>query len=73
LNDTLRPQASAADGENCVPHAIFFVRLRKFTSAAECAGRKDKVMKALAIRYIIGVIPNFIELSVADISNDMLF
>lgn len=68
LDDPLRPQASAAGGEN-VAIAILFVRLRKIASAANGAGREIKFLHSLAKSHILGHVPQINQGMLPQIAN----
>jgi hypothetical protein len=73
LDNSLRPEAPAANREMGIPKAIFFIRFRKVTAAAESAGRKDKVMQTFAVGNIFGVCPDSVEGLIAHIPDDVFF
>ncbi len=57
LNNSLRPKASAADGEIVIAKAILFIGLGEVAAAAEGAWRKHKIMQPLTIINVDWVKP----------------
>jgi hypothetical protein len=61
LNDSLRPQASAADRGDVVAEAILLVGFGEVTAPTKSAWSEDKVVQALAIGKVFGIEPDLFE------------
>src|SRR5512143_511567 len=70
LDHTLRPQTATA-GRKDVSQTVLLIRVQHLAATAETARGKRKPLHALAVRHIVGIVPQIAQVAFHDVSDQM--